>query len=67
MARSTFKDLSDAELMILSCNVNGDKATVVLRAGDGSTITAEPSTTEGGTIGPIVRAYPEAGTSDDPA
>lgn len=58
MARAAWPDL-DGPLMLLSCNLDGDTATVVLRATDGSTITAQPTLTATDAIGPITRAYPD--------
>lgn len=59
MTQAAWSDLSRSDLTVLSCNLNGDTATVVLRAGDGSTITATPKMTATDAIGPIIRAYPE--------
>ncbi len=59
MAQAAWSDLSRSDLTVLSCNLDGDTATVVLRAGDGSTITATPRMTATDAIGPITRAYPE--------
>ncbi|MBU8829894.1 hypothetical protein [Mycolicibacterium goodii] len=58
MAQAAWPDLGEP-VTVLSCNLDGDTATVVLRAPDGSTITAQPTTTRTDAIGPITRAYPE--------
>lgn len=58
MAQAAWPDL-DEPLTVLSCHLDGDNATVVLRAPDGSTITAQPTMTRTDAIGPITRAYPE--------
>ncbi|MBB5164938.1 hypothetical protein [Mycobacterium sp. AZCC_0083] len=58
MAQAAWPDLGEP-LTVLSCNLDGDTATVVLRAPDGSTITAQPTITAFDAIGPITRAYPD--------
>lgn len=57
MAIASFNDIKRAELTPLSVHLTGNKATVVLLAADGSTLTAEPSLIDGGALGPITRAY----------
>jgi hypothetical protein len=59
MAEAAWSDLHGTNLTVLSCNLADDTATVVLRAADGSTITAQPTMTDGDAVGPITRAYPE--------
>jgi len=59
MAHAAWSDLAGTDLILLSCNLDGDTATVILRAADGSTVTAVPTMTDGDAIGPITRAYPE--------
>jgi hypothetical protein len=58
MAYAAWPDLG-APLTVLSCNLDRGTATVVLRASDGSTITAQPTITTTDAIGPITRAYPD--------
>ncbi len=58
MAQVAWSDLGET-LTVLSCNLDGDTASVVLRGADGSTITAIPTMTATDAIGPITRAYPE--------
>ena len=58
MARAAWPDLGEP-LTVLSCNMDGVTATVILRAPDGSTITAQPTMTATDAIGPITRAYPD--------
>jgi hypothetical protein len=61
MAAAAFPDITTESLTVLAVTLGGDSATVVLRASDGSTITAQPTLTDGGAIGPITRAYPGSG------
>jgi hypothetical protein len=58
MAAASFPAIS-ADLTVLTVTLDGNSATVVMRATDGWTTTARPSLTDGGVIGPITRAYPE--------
>lgn len=56
MAAAAWQDLGDLTLM--SCTLHGNTAVVVLRAADGSTITASPEMAAEGTSGPITVAIP---------
>ncbi|QEM46608.1 hypothetical protein [Mycolicibacterium grossiae] len=58
MARAAWPDLGEP-MTVLSCHLDGDTATVVLRAPNGSTITAQPTMTAFDAIGPITRANPD--------
>ncbi|MCV7011210.1 hypothetical protein H7I40_02245 [Mycolicibacterium madagascariense] len=58
MARAAWPDLGEP-LTALSCHLDGDTATVALRAPDGSTFKAQPTMTASDAIGPIIRAYPD--------
>jgi hypothetical protein len=61
MAFANFPDLDRAKTpTVLSCNLTGELATVVLRPADGSTITVTLTVEENGAVGTITRAYPEA-------
>lgn len=63
MAAAAWQDLGDLTLM--SCTLHGNTAVVVLRADDGSTITASPEMAAEGAIGPITRSYPEPPRADE--
>jgi hypothetical protein len=63
MAAATWKDLGD--LTLLSCTLHGNTAVIVLRAADGSTITASPEIVAEGAMGTITRSYPELPRADD--
>ncbi len=58
MAHAAWPDLANP-LIVLSCSLDRDSATVVLRAPDHSVITAKPTMTVFDAIGPITRVYPE--------
>jgi hypothetical protein len=59
MTQAAWPEVDQNGLVVLSCNLVADTATVVMRASDGSIITAVPSLTGAGAIGPITRAYPD--------
>lgn len=64
MIEADLDGVGRADLKMLSVHLNGDTATVVFRASDGSTITVQPSLFDGGAIGPITRSYSDGDATE---
>ncbi|PND54340.1 hypothetical protein CRM90_28420 [Mycobacterium sp. ENV421] len=60
MVAASFKDVDLSQLKVDATTIADGKATVVMRAGDGSTFTVQPSLSDYGAIGTITRVYPDA-------